>query len=228
MKKFIYLLLFLFLMSGNLFSQVITIQSLDEFYTNQTLEKSMNGHSVDYSVFKGSPFVNEQFVKGDILTTSNTKYVGIPLRYNIYSDAIEFEGKNKSAFEFEKSIIKSVTIDTTEYIYKPYGSNNNINRSFFEVLLRGKATLLKKYNVRFEKEQPAKPFSDPVPAQFITSKPDFYVAFGESEARKIFALKDFIKIFPDKQSELQQYIKTNRLKLGNQEDLIKIIQYYNQ
>jgi hypothetical protein len=39
--------------------------------------------------------------------------------------------------------------------------------------------------------------------------------------------KAFLKIFPDKESDIKQYIKANRLKFDKKEDLLKIIRFCN-
>lgn len=208
-------------------SQEIHIKTIDEFYTKQMIEKGTTGNTISLENIKGSPYLDDTFLSGEILTTSNTQYTGVPLRYNIYNDEIEFQGKNKEAYNLEKSTIKSVTINKTTLVYRPYAISEKMGRSYFELLVNGKVKLLKRYQVRFEKEQPAKPYKDPVPAQFKTNSPDFYVAIEEAEARKISGTKDLLSLFPEKQAEISAFIKSKKLKTGKQEDLIQIISFCN-
>lgn len=40
--------------------------------------------------------------------------------------------------------------------------------------------------------------------------------------------KQFLKIFPEKSTEIDQYIKSNKLYIGKQDDLIKLVNYCNE
>ena len=227
MKKRTYLLFIAFLSSFHLFSQEIYIRTIEEFYNKKMVSEGISGKTLDLLNIKGSPYFNNQFQKGEVLTTSNTKYIGIPLRYNIYNNEIEFEGKDKKVYNLEKSTVKSVKIDSTEFIYKTFNIKNHFIRSYYEVLLQGKSILLKQYQVEFEEEKPAKPYQDPVPARFKQPKVDFYITKDYSEVQKISNFKDLSSILSDKTKEMEKYIKTNKLKIGKQEDLLDIVRFYN-
>ena len=177
---------------------------------------------------KGSPYLISEFIIGEVTSTNNTTINNVPLRYNIYSDEIEFENGDKKTFNLEKSTVKNIKIGDSEFIYKIYWLNNKVSRSYFEILSQGKATLLKRYRMIFESAKPPKPYEEEVPAQFKTLSPEFYIALGDNEAKQISSNKKLIEILPDKKAETAEYIKKNKLKTNNEEDLIKIIQFYNQ
>lgn len=227
MKKLTILVLTILSVSNIILSQPTRNSTLDDFYSKKMIETNLSGNHYDISNIMGSPYLNNDFQTGDILTTSNTYYDGISLRYNIYNDDMEYKGKDENIYSLEKSTITIVNIGDTEFIYKAYSNNGTIGRSFFEVLSKGKITLLKQYHVRFEQEQPAKAFADPVPAKFNSTRSDYYILIGEHEPKRISNFKDMIELLPDQKSEIEKYIKSNKLKFGSQEDISKIIAYYN-
>ncbi|MDX9881927.1 MAG: hypothetical protein RBS73_07655 [Prolixibacteraceae bacterium] len=229
MKKTTVLILSIICGATITFAQNYPSKSLEEFHFSVLTEKSRMGGQYDYSSIQGSPFLNNEFVKGEVTSTSNTIVSDVPLRYNIYADEIEYEEKDKKTFYLDKSTVKNIKIGGSEFIYKAYLLNNKLGRSYFEVLLRGKATLLKQYRVNFEDAKPAKAYEDPSPARFKTSKPDFYIAFGDAEAKRISGAKQLSEeLFSDKGTEIAGFIKKNKLKTGDQEDIVRIVQFYNE
>lgn len=227
MKKVTLLFLTITISFSFVQSQPVKNRTFDEFYSRKIIESNFSGNSLDLSSIQGSPFLNNDFQSGSIVTTSNTSFDDVPIRYNIFNDEMEFRGNDNNSYYFEKSTIKSLQIGNIEFIYKAYSNKNSIGRSYFEVLTKGAVTLLKRYHVRFEEGQPAKAFADPTPAKFNTLEPDYYIEIGEQEAIRFSNLKNLLEILPSKKSEIEKFTKSNKLKTGNQADLIKIIEFYN-
>jgi len=226
MKKETVLLVILLCCTHLVFGQNTDARFLQNIQLSVLGDKQTDS-KIDISNIKGSPYLNSEFINGEVTSTNNTTINNVPLRYNIYSGEMEFEGEEKKTFYLEKSTVKNIKIGDSEFIYKIYLLNNKMSRSYFEILYHGKATLLKRYRMIFESAKPPKPYQDPVPAQFKTASPDFYIAFGDNEAKRIFSSKELVETLPDKKAETVAYIKKNKLKVNNQEDLIKILQFYN-
>ena len=207
-------------------SQTIRNKTFDEFYSKKMIESSISKNSLDISDIQGSPYLNNDFQTGSIVTTSNTNYNDISIRYNIFNDEMEFKGNDNNIYSFEKSTIKNLFIGNTEYVFKAFSIKNSLRRSYFEVLTKGTVTLLKQYHVRFEEEQPAKAFADPVPAKFNRLRSDYFI-FSNKEAQKFSGFKDLSELLPDKRTEIEKFIKSKKLKISNEEDIIKVIDFYN-
>ena len=224
MRKITFLFLIFISCASTLFAQPVNMGSLRDIQHFLSKEKMLEGNSG----VQGSPYLNADFKQGEVISTSNTVAKDIPLRYNIFDDEIEFQSNDKKVFLIEKSTVKSIKIGDSEFVYKAYSQNNKLNRSFFEILVQGKATLLKQYHIIFEEEQLPKAYEAAVPAQFKPKKADFYIAFDDAEAKRFVGIKDLIELLPDKKTELAEFIKKNKLKVGDQEDIVKAIQFYNE
>jgi len=57
--------------------------------------------------------------------------------------------------------------------------------------------------------------------------PNYFIGVQEKIPMKIKNDKDFIKLLPQHQDEISLYIKKNKLKFRKQEDLVKVVEYYN-
>ena len=67
----------------------------------------------------------------------------------------------------------------------------------------------------------------PTPAKFTRTDDVYYYKIGEGEVVKIDNLKKMIEGFPDKKNELSQFAKSEKINTKDEEDLKKLIKYYN-
>ncbi len=226
MKRIIPLLAALLMGAGLLHAQQVVNMSLDDFY------REFKKHQYDDNVgvtgtVNGSPYDREEFIPGEIVTTSRQRYTGIPLRLNIYSNEVEFrneEGKNFNIGVPE--LIDYVMIGDEKYIYAPYSVANRIQKGYFMVLTEGNAILLQKKNVILKPAEPAGAYKDPVPARFSKTEDDFYLRVLPAEAKRIKNRKDVAEILGDSTPEMEQFIKENKTRFNKAEDLRKLMEFY--
>jgi len=225
MKKIICPFIFLCLFSINSFSQEMSPSStFGEFYDKQLIRIGETQDSLNFKDIQGSPYLNDQFVLSEILATNNIKYIEIPIRYNIYNDEMQFQKSSGEVFNLNKSIIKSIYLDNNEFVYYPFSSNE---RSYFEVVAKGKLTLLKRYQVRYIKAEPLKAFADPVPAKFLQTAPSYFAMSENAEAKKIDSVKGLLSILPSNKNEVNDFIKSKKLKIHKEADIKACIEFYN-
>ena len=66
----------------------------------------------------GSPYLNKEFILGNIITKTRIQYVDVPLRYNIYNDDMEFEvGENDYLAISNPKGMKEVRIGESVFVY---------------------------------------------------------------------------------------------------------------
>src|SRR5687768_14871681 len=71
-------------------------------------EKDIYGDAEKETI--GSPYLNETFVSGDAYTF-NTKFIDVPMRYNIHNDYIEFKQNGQTYILDPEPRVKKVTFD---------------------------------------------------------------------------------------------------------------------
>ncbi len=224
---------YLTVLSVVLFTNILCAQNLpdvrsavDFFHISKSIRGELKPTLTEEDI-EGSPYLNDEFITGAIYTTSNTKYVDVPLRYNIYNDEVEFDTGNGV-----QAIAAPETVDKIEFgdytmVYVPYSITKKVMRGFFIVKEQGKASLLIKPEVTFVQATEPAPYKHAEPAKFDRRENEYYIWVQKNEAKLISSKNDMVDVFPDNHDKLEAFIKKNKIKHRQPEDLRKLVQYYN-
>lgn len=201
--------------------------AIDLFRSNIIADREMKNALTETDI-DGSPYLNDEFITGEIFTTSKTQFSNIPLRYNIYNDEIEFKSPegNISALGVPEIIDKLVFGDYT-MIYAPYTYAKKMNRGFFIVIISGKASLYVRPNIDYIKPVPPAAYKDAKPAKFVKKVDTYYIRIGTDAAQLIENKKDLEKVFPDHKKEIAAFIKNNKINHRKEDKLKELVDYYN-
>ena len=66
-----------------------------------------------------------------------------------------------------------------------------------------------------------------LPAKFSKSSDAYFYRIGSGELQEVDNIKDMIASFPDKQEELKQFAKKEKISPKKEEELLKLVRYYN-
>lgn len=237
MKTKISLCLFLlYHLSGITFAQaqhlevndvVLNVASTKILSNTIRLNESQN--TVDLKSIKGSPYENDEFLMGramsDNLNISNPYF----MRYNIYNDVIEIKDKEQSV-EMSKSSDVYALINDREYHYESYSDESGkLNKGYFILLYKGEQlALYARKTQRYKDVVKAKTsYHQDVPAAFVDSKDYTMKKEGQMEflSRN---KKELTRQFPSLEAKLKGYIKTNRINLNDDADMIRLFAYIDQ
>ena len=157
------------------------------------------GHKkITLSDIKGSPYLDTQYRKGTVMTDDGLTYKDIPLRYNAYTDVLEFQKNGTSYDLMPKDRVKKADFGGQVFTYRNYEPGGPANRAYFTILSEGKATLLGRYMVNFYEEEPLKGYADPKPARFDDLMESFWISMKEAPAIKILNSKKLLEALNDK------------------------------
>jgi hypothetical protein len=197
---------------------------IDQFPT----KNSFGRNNLTFDDIKGTPYLSADFAVGTVWTTDDVVYKDIPLRYNCYFGVMEFK-KDNSSYELKpEEKIKRVEFGGQVFAYKEFEANNGgTNKSFCKVLSEGKALLCVRFSVKFYEPEPLKGFAESKPARFDNFTKDYYVSFNNSPAKQILTKKKLIEILADKKDKVESFISKQKLSVKKEEDLKKIVTYYN-
>lgn len=198
----------------------------------QTLN-SINGTSVqltDFRDVKGSPYFYNDWLKGDVIMSDDVVHQNMDLRYNLVDDQLYFKSSNQSVLTFADPV-KQFTINAPEgsiqvlTFRKGYQNiPGTTSTSFLEILTEGKTQLLKKFSKKIQTENV---YPNTSTDKFFTETKTYYI-FKDGKGILIrLDKKSIISALSNKQTELETYIKQNNLNLKDDEDLRKLITYYN-
>ncbi|MBN2236061.1 MAG: hypothetical protein JW729_00790 [Bacteroidales bacterium] len=206
----------------------ITMKTFGDFYKlNAQNIKDTKAFLQDNEI-EGSPYLRNEFQNGYVLTSTNIKYQDVPLRYNIYNDEIEFQMDDNVLALDNPDNYQEVAIGGDIFINCPIkGGSNNASSYFIRLNNQKKLVLLKRFGIEFLPAKSPQGYVDAKPATFKKMPVSYYVKFEGKPAEEIGNLKSLLSLFGDKSTEMETYIKKEKLKLRNEEDLLKIISKYN-
>lgn len=185
--------------------------------------------TLTYDDVSGSPYLNDDFSPGKIIMKDGTSYSDIPLRYNIYTDKIEFESNNNVIMEIaQPNLCERIIISNKIFVYQSYTENNSSKNGYFELIEEGNLSLLKQYQLQFKDAVEAQPYKDPKPAQFDQHSPRFFLLSDSNTAVELNSKSKTLEALEQYSPDIEKWIKKNKLKVNKEEDLIKAIQFCNQ
>lgn len=223
---------FMLLFSIFSYSQVqINIADYESFVRDQNIRKN-NSNVYDPRAennFLGSPYLRDSFHLGEVMMRNNVKYTGVPLRYNIYLDELEFTGEDGMIWALSNpQAVQYVEMETDKLVYAPFLAGKKIKQTFFVVEKEGKATLLRKPKIFLHKAEKPGAYKDAKPPRFITRPDEYYLWIKGQAARHIVSKKELPELFPDHQKEVKTFVKKQKVKPNKPELLLRLVEYYNE
>ena len=220
MKKYrIIIIAVLTLSSQLMFGQEIN-KFVDYYYFQK---KSGVVKTNDYSDILGSPYLNVEFTDG-VIYLKDTTAVKLLLRYNIYSDEMEYQIQGVNFVVGNTLIINTILLGNSIFVYLPF-----INKGgYFEVIESGKCFLVQKRSVTYKPAEKAKPIEGiSSPAKFVAEPDVFYMILHDTLTYAIENRKSVINALQDQKEKIESYIKKEKIRNIKKENLIKIVKYYN-
>jgi len=174
----------------------------------------------------GSPWLTESWVPGTVLTIKGETITGLNYRYNVYRNRLYFQSNNTDYVISYPDSIRQVLMDKKIFVYDNSDPVKG-NKRFMEVAVDGKAILYVNY------------YPVIVPANFNivlgTGSPNETVAVKEAYLIKLGNVLTAVdkkgKLIPaalaDKNKEVSEFIKKEKISPKNREDIEKVVRYYN-
>lgn len=238
MRTIFVVLLIVFLSSLNMEAQTnrwqdtkeyrIQRNAIDEFRDDKFVDGGfISNKNLKYSEISGTPYLNNEFKKGTVLTSTGTLLDNYLLRYNMYDDQIEYIKEDIVYEVAPKSSVTRAEFDELVFVYVKYKNKGNLAEGFFEVLVEGKASLYRQYKIKFIPPIQGLPYNDSNPAHFGQPAESFYASTNYPHVSSMINKRELFNVLKDKKSEIDIFISNNKLSVKKVDDLIKIFEYYN-
>ncbi|PTS99952.1 hypothetical protein DBR11_11285 [Pedobacter sp. HMWF019] len=186
---------------------------------------------------KGTPeyiqgiYLYPDFVKGSVTMLDNKKIASADLIYDLSKDKIIFKGEDNKPYWFKDKVSEFQMADPKSgdqliHLFKngypPIDRYSALN--YYEVLAEGKVTLLKK-EVRIVSE--TIPYGSSAPVKSVANAQLYYLYTNDTMTQIKKDKKSMGNLLKGNDFNLTKYISDNNLNIKNDEDLVKIINYYN-
>ena len=226
MKTYFLLIVFGFLGLTSV-AQVVnpTLKTVDDVWRAHQME---NGKPlIGNSAIAGNPYLNRNFKGGKLISRYNMKFPVVPLRYNIFTDNIEYKSIDGNVYVLEgQNKIKFYKIGDTTLIYSPYYKNKDkLASGYFQVLVQGNTKALIKYTIYLLQAHPTQPYKPAEPARYSEVIKSFYLKVDSSAAVPVSRAKTILHLFPKHKNQLNQYIRDKDLHIRKQADFVKLVKY---
>lgn len=224
MKRKIYISIIALIVSLGINAQVLNndmIRSMDEFNELKRIFPK------DNSSYKGSPYLNDSFVTGNIEMKDGKTYNNILLRYNIHNDQVEFKNKSETIAIDNPNKIAIIRIDKQEFYYFSFYENEELKKGYLEMVSNGKYALYLRHRVILETASKDGAYHKATKPTFHLQKPNYFIARKDSIPVKVKSADDILSAYKDLEENLKKYTGKKKLKLKKEEDFINLLNYLN-
>ena len=180
-------------------------------------------------VVDGSPFFNEQVMRGAIILSEGKEYKNIMVRLNLLESQVNYIDEKQNEMIATTPVKEVVIWDTVNnkdhrFIFSNYiEAAEKPEKDFYELLHTGKAELYKQYKKRIQENRP---YGSATIEQSIKTDLRFYVLLN-GQWTKLKKLKDLPTVLSDKKDEIQKFINDKKLTGDNQANYEAVISFYN-
>ena len=180
-------------------------------------------------VVEGSPFFNDQMMRGAIILSKGREYKNLLIRLNLLDLQVNYLDEKKVEMVASTPVSEVVFWDTVNnyhhrFVFSRYiETTDKPEEDFYELLQSGKAQLYKQYKKRLME---TRPYGSATYEQSIKTDIRYYVLVGGKWV-KIKKMKDLTDQLTDKNNEIQKYVGEKKLTKDSQENYEAIVAYYN-
>lgn len=229
LKLFIGIILFC-LLSPTITQAQVEVSGTEVLLSKLRLNKDIEGRKNNtYQVIAGNPFMFKDFENGSIKLKDDGIYTG-ELRFDKYAGEIHFKKDEEIyAIAFPEKI-EYIEIEGIRFIYSDYQMSKpepTIKGTYFIDLVDNQCKLLVKKGAIIKEAVPSRGIVDAKPARFMDKSDSYFVKIGDNPAIEIKNKKSLVSIFNNKALEIKRFLDTEKISIRNQEDLVKLVNYYN-
>jgi RecG-like helicase len=214
---------FLLLLANLAYAQPMMAFTKNKEVSFQFTKSATSDENLKYSEIQGTPYFPNNFILGKAMCCNET----VPMRYDMYSDQIEYN-KDGTTFILEKKepYTKIIFNDSKTTLVL---ENINNTPHYFILLADGNNSLLKKASVKIQSAMKSSTalVNNEHPAYFQSNAPVYYIKTPNKECQLIKNTNDILEIFPEKKDEIKTFLKSNKIKFSKEEDLISVINFVN-
>jgi hypothetical protein len=226
------LFIFIFFVGVNLFSrdQYVSLKTVeiiqpDTLLDNQSLYNGKIWRNLYYLVTDDQFLFSKEYLPG-ILTISGKTFNNILLKYDIFKDEILTPIDSGRILQLNKELIDSFSISFLNRKYqfiKMKEDTLKAYKSFFNVLYKGKTTLLLKFEKKIDKLSVEGKYDKfyQIDRIFIVSAEKLYPVSGKG---------DLYKLFPEDKIQIKDFMKKSKLRISEKvpESFIPVIRFHDR
>ena len=183
---------------------------------------------VDYAAgFTGNAYYATNEFQNATLHYDGSDFYNIPVLYDLYREMVVVK------YPADTSNMSLVNSKLDQFILGSHifvridadNSPKSLTTGFYELLYGGRSRFVKKYTKDIQEERST------MGIQHIFNEHTAYYLLKDNVYNPISGKRAMLNLFKDKKKELEEYIKTNKIDFGSQNEeqsMIKVASYYDQ
>jgi len=203
-------------------------------WADQISITDVNGRPFEnrYADVAGSPCFIADYRFANITLAQGRKFVNVKMKIDLVSQETRFVSSNGVEGYMTAGTVKEIDFaDTTAQGIIQYKFETGFppidrqtQNDFYQVLAEGKCSFVKSISKKVNERK--NELSGEIAKDFETTE-NFYL-FIKGEMKRLKKDKDFFLLeFSDKGQEISQFIQSNKTNFKNNEQVVKLVNYYN-
>ncbi len=182
-----------------------------------------------YEGVKGSVYFNEDWQKGAIFLSDGRKGEVEKMNFNIYENELEFARSENYIYSLSITQVDKFTLesDAGQNLFVKAEIPGKDEPVYMLQKVDGNASFYEVPKVTFKEANYQGAFPTGNPYDEYVKGSDYYVRVNDQLTKVSLNKKGIKKAFPGHQKELQKYIKRQNLRMKEELDWIKTIEYFN-
>ncbi len=204
-------------------------RSLQDFASKMQISSGNPGYRVTASrnsQIEGSEYFNEEFMEGEIFTTDNERFTGVPMRFNAYHSEVEVMMPDKTIWSLTNlgNIVK-IILDSSTLVHRRFITDRGEASGFLALVYSGKNVLYRRnYKVLME-GKPSNGIVDEIPPKIVARPAEYYIDAGNGLPRFFKTSRDIAEIIGNHTQEIYSFTKKEKVNFKKEEDLVKLLSY---
>lgn len=174
----------------------------------------------------GSEYIEEEFKSAKV----NGGTQPFQIRFNAYTNVMEYKKDNENLIlvKTNNPLIEFTNGKTYELV--SYKDKKGTETTNYLVLIKnaGNVSIYKFEKITYQEARPAQNTYDTGSvAEFKRASDTFFIKIGDVVSELPTKQKEYIKLFPGKESQIKEYFKSNKINFKDDADLIKFATFLN-
>ncbi len=227
------------ILSALLFPALILAQDLPAGYDALSkmqqqvwMDKKLAAADPNYSNIRGTPYIFEKFQNGSFYFSNKTFITDRLINYNSYADEVLYSDE-KNIYIANSQDIDWFTITRSDnmaiLLFRQVFLSSEKKRIFMQVLYQGKSVLFKRYRKEFLKADLGQPYGSNRQTDEYNDYYEYYVSTNGQEPVIVKPRKSAaVEIFSDKSEIIEDFIKTEKINLKDETDIVRLVEHYDK
>lgn len=171
-------------------------------------------------------YLCEEWQPGTIQLKDGSVFKDRMIRYNIYNQQMEYATGSDTAAIGNPEDLVNLVIGDKSFVFRKFMCNNQIREGYLELLVKGDYELLLHRGIKYEYEETAEGAGGPV-TRYYQANRYFLSCRGEVAEELPDKKHEIIDVVAKDPKMLKKYVKENKCKLKNQDELVNFFVFVN-